>query len=69
MNCEREGAVCEVIVIMQILPGSSDNAGAYKCIRHDLQRSAGARRQPGARLNHFCNAPGTLGRKSNLSFV
>ena len=26
MNCEREGAVCEVIVIMQILPGSSDNA-------------------------------------------
>jgi hypothetical protein len=26
MNCEREGAVCDVIVIMQILPGSSDNA-------------------------------------------
>ena len=41
MNCEREGAVCEVIVIMQILPGSSDYAGAYKCIRPDLQRSAG----------------------------
>jgi hypothetical protein len=25
MNCEREGAVSEYIVIMQILPGSSDN--------------------------------------------
>ena len=32
MGFGREGAICEYIEIMQILPGSSDECGAYKCI-------------------------------------
>jgi hypothetical protein len=34
---ERDRAVCELDEIMQILPGSSDNVDAYKCITGDLQ--------------------------------
>jgi hypothetical protein len=37
INIERGRAVCELDEIMQILPGSSDNAYAYKCITGDLQ--------------------------------
>ena len=32
MGFGREGAICELIEIMQIPPGSSDDATAYKCI-------------------------------------
>ena len=37
IGIERGRAVCELDEIMQILPGSSDNAHAYKCITGDLQ--------------------------------
>jgi hypothetical protein len=37
IGIERKRAVCELDEIMQILPGSSDNAQAYKCITGDLQ--------------------------------
>jgi hypothetical protein len=37
MNTEREGAVCELIEVMQILLGSSVDAGAYKCVIVILQ--------------------------------
>jgi hypothetical protein len=36
-SIERGRTICEYIEIMQILPGSSDNAAAYKCITADLQ--------------------------------
>jgi hypothetical protein len=37
IGIERERAVCDLDEIMQILPGSSDNVDAYKCITGDLQ--------------------------------
>ena len=73
MRTEREGADCEYIEIMQILPGSSAKiqwvCAAYKCTIGDLQH-----RRPGAAviartLDHFCNASGALRRKSGSGFV
>jgi hypothetical protein len=37
INTERGRAVCEIDVIMQILPGSSGAMAAYKCITRNLQ--------------------------------
>jgi hypothetical protein len=37
IGIERGRAVCELDEIMQILPGSSDNPHAYKCVTADLQ--------------------------------
>jgi hypothetical protein len=36
-SIERGRTICEYIEIMHILPGSSDNVRAYKCITADLQ--------------------------------
>jgi hypothetical protein len=36
-SIERGRTICEYIEIMHILPGSSDNAAAYKCTTPDLQ--------------------------------
>ena len=37
MGFGREDAICKYDVVMQILPGSSDDAGAYKRIGEVLQ--------------------------------
>jgi hypothetical protein len=37
MGIGRGRVICEHVEIMQILPGSSDDARAYKCISTDLQ--------------------------------
>jgi hypothetical protein len=36
-SIERGRTICEYIEIMHILPGSSDDAAAYKCVAVDLQ--------------------------------
>jgi hypothetical protein len=69
MSREREGAVCEKKIVMQILPGSSGNAGAYKCISRDLQLWSSAPCQFMQVLSPFCNAAGTLRRKPGPGFV
>jgi hypothetical protein len=50
IGIERGRAVCDLDEIMQILPGSSDNARAYKCVTPDLQDDIRVRAGFGAKI-------------------